>query len=331
MTDVNTVAEPSAANDFNVSDQNTWSPEQREHWNKTGNIPEPPKKEADSASADAPKEAKSEGKPKSAAEPEAAPKQESKGKQTAEERIAELISDRKRLEERLRKLESQPATKPEAVKEKAEPPKRPNPYTFKGTPEEFEKAMDDYEAAKEESQERRFVEKQLANARNQQFTAKVNEARQRYGAEAFDGTVEPTSKAIMEQAAPTVKEYLQQSDLFADLLYVIGGNQKSLDDFLASAKSNPVAAIRKLAFLEIEIGNELSKGKAKSEEKDEPKPEKKAEAPAKPEPRAPKPPSEVGGRGTAPTDELEEAARSGDFRKFEAEENRRMQARYAKA
>lgn len=331
MTDANIVAEPSAAT-FNGNDQNTWSPEQREHWNQTGKAPEPPKA-AESAPADPPKEAKSEGKPKSAAEPEAAPKQEPNRKPNAEERIAELISDRKRLEERLRKLESQPAAKPETKEPvKAEPPKRPNPFTFKGTPEELDKAMDEYEAARDEYRDQKFAEKQQANVRTQQFIAKVEDARARYGQEQFDATIESASKAIAEQAAPTVKEYLQRSDLFADLLYVIGGTEKSLNDFLGSAKNDPITAIRKLAFMEIEIGKELSKGKSDDKKDDaKPEPEKKAEAPAKPEPRAPKPPSEVGGRGTAPTDEAAEAARSGDYRKFEAEQDRRMQARYAKA
>src|SRR6185312_11867775 len=39
-----------------------------------------------------------------------------------------------------------------------------------------------------------------------------------------------------------------------------------------------------------------------------------------PRPRAPKPPSEVGGRGTTPVDESLEAIRAGDFRAFEAAE-----------
>lgn len=328
MTDANIVAEPSAAT-FNGNDQNTWSPEQREHWNQTGKTPEPPKKQE--AAPASPTEKKSESEPsgKSAADTETAEKQEKARKPgeklSAEERIAQLNA-------RIKQLEETTSKKPEPAKTDAkpvEPPKRPNPYTFKGTPEEFEKAMDDYETAKEESQERRFAEKQLTNARNQQFVAKVEEARARYGQEKFDETIELASKSIAAQAAPTVKEYLQQSDMFADLLYVIGGDQKSLDDFIASAKSNPIAAIRKLAFLEIEIGKELSKGK--EEKKEEAEPEKKAEAPAKPEPRAPKPPSEVGGRGTAPTDEAAEAARSGDFKRASAEWDREMRARYAKA
>jgi hypothetical protein len=326
--DVNNVAEPSAA-----------APEKVQYtgWDEHGTpivekSPEPPKKQ-DSAPAPA-TEKKSEPEPegKSAAEPGAATKQESKGKQNAEERIAELISDRKRLEERLRKLESQPASKAEAAEEvkAVEPPKRPNPYTFKGTPEEFDKAMDDYETARDEYQQSKFNERQLVNARNQVFVSKVQEARERYGQEQFDTTIEAASKAIAEQALPTVKEYLQRSEMFADLLYVIGGTEKSLDDFLGSAKSDAFAAIRKLAYLEIEIGKELAKGKenksAKSDDNsDDPnkKPAEKKETPAEPKPRAPKPPSEVGGRGIGAPDEEMAAARAGDFAAFEAEQKRR--------
>lgn len=335
MTDVNTVAEPSAATPEKV---------QYTGWDEHGKPvvekpPEPPKKQ-DSAPADPPKEATSEGKPKSTAEPGAATKQEPKGKPNAEERIAELISDRKRLEaelreERSRKLEA-PKAEPAKETKAVEPPKRPNPYTFKGTPEEFDKAMDDYEKARDEYSERKFAEKQLANARNQVFVARVNEARERYGAEKFDETIEPVSKAIMEQALPTVKAYMQRSEMFAHLLYVIGGTEKSLDDFMATAKSDDIAAIRKLAYLEIEIGKELAKGKEKSDDKksddnsDDPNkkaPADKKEPPAEPKPRAPKPPSEVGGRGTTPPDEEMAAVRANDFRGLDSA----MKSRYFRA
>jgi hypothetical protein len=340
------IAESSTAQPtFDPSDQNTWSGEQRAEWNKSGSIPKPTKQESAPAKTSEENAASrtEDAETKSAEESATSKPQEKKAHlgTPAPKRNEQLRAEVQELEALLAKrkslkaeLEAEPKhdakTAASSPAKPAEPPKRPNPYTFKGTPEELDKAMDEYEAAREEYLERRFVEKQQASVRNQQFIAKVEDARARYGQEQFDATIESASKAIAEQAAPTVKEYLQRSDLFADLLYVIGGTEKSLNDFLGSAKSDPIAAIRKLAFLEIEIGKELSKGKEKPEEKPE-KPEVKAEAPAKPEPRAPKPPSEVGGRGTAPTDEAAEAARSGDYRKFEAEQNRRMQARYAKA
>jgi hypothetical protein len=49
---------------------------------------------------------------------------------------------------------------------------------------------------------------------------------------------------------------------------------------------------------------------------------KRAEEDA-PRPRAPRPPSEVGGRGAGPTDTAEDAVRRNDFRAAEAEWNRR--------
>src|SRR5690348_7734320 len=135
-TDANTVVEPSAT-----------TPVIADTWDENGTPivskkPEPPKKEESAASAAPATPAKPEEKH---AEPGAA-KQESKpkAKPSAEERISQLTAERKAaedrvlaLEERIRKLESaaQPTTKAEP-KPKEEPPKRPNPFTWKGTQEE---------------------------------------------------------------------------------------------------------------------------------------------------------------------------------------------------
>ena len=92
-------------------DQNTWSPEQREHWNATGEQPAPPKKQ-ESAPAEPPaKEAKS-----AAAESETAPKQVKKDRKpgeklSAEERISQLTAKNKELETELERSRAA-ATKP---------------------------------------------------------------------------------------------------------------------------------------------------------------------------------------------------------------------------
>ncbi len=338
MTTENTSAESVSATPeapaFNAADQNTWTEEQQTHWENTGEQPtEKPKEtpaESAAASTSEKKTDPSEPKGKSAAESGAAKTQEKteKGKPTADERIGELTGEIKVLQKRLEEaLKAKPAERAAAeLPKKVEPLKRPNPFTWTGTPEEYDKAMDEYDKQLRANAVAESHQQSIAQQRNQAINAKVTEARERYGAEKFDSVVEPTSQAIAKEAQPIVKQWIQNSEMFADLLYVIGGDEKTMNYFLADAKANPTAAIRKLAFLEIEIGKELAKNKGKGKEAapaGEAGKENNAEPSARPKPGAPKPPSVVGGRGTAPKDPLAAAAESGDFSSFEAEENRR--------
>lgn len=347
--DVKTAAEPSAAAtavvepQFNAADQYTWSQEQREHWNQTGEQPVPPKKQ-DSAPASTPeKKGVSEPKGKTAAEPETARPQDKKDrkpgeKKTADERIADLIAENKRLkeeQERSRASATQPTSKEptkDAAKEPtkaAEAPKRPNPFTWKGTAEDYEKAMDTWEAHQKQQAVSEYQMNQRFAAAQEQMKTMVEDAKARYAD--YETTVKPAVEQLFASAKDIpemVQVAVNRTPHLADVLYVLGGDQKALQDFINTAKTDPVAAIHKLFFVEQEVTKELAKAKGDgkaADAKGEAKPGTK-ETPVEPKPRAPKPPSEVGGRGAPGERPDVEAARTGDFRSFEAEQRRRAAA-----
>jgi hypothetical protein len=281
--------------------------------------PEPPKKEESAASATPAKAAKPEEKH---AEPGAA-KQEPKpkAKPSAEERISQLTAERKAaedratgLEERLRKLESAAQPTPKVESKPKEPPKRPNPFTWKGTQEEFDKAMDEYEqyrdaqVAERTRQQQSQLETQKAmNEMLTQAAAKHPDAKEKIIAAATE---------VMSDKTPLfVKAFVNDSEVLGELLYTLS-DSTTLNNLLETAKTNPGKALRVLRDMELDVQKALSKPEVKAEAKPEEKtPETK--------PRAPKPPSEVGGRGAATEDAATAAARDGNFGAFDAEQKRR--------
>ncbi len=312
MEDVNNAAAPSSAA---VAIADGWD----EHGTPiVTKKPEPPKKE-ESVTSDTPKVAKPEDKN---AEPGAA-KQEHKpkAKPSAEERISQLTAERKAaedrasdLEERLRKLEAaaQPTPKAEP-KAKEEPPKRPNPFTWTGTQEEFDKAMDKYEEYRDSQVAARTRQEQA------QTEAQKSMAEMLKGAVAKHPDAEEKIKAatsdIVGKAPLFVQSFVNDSEVLGDLLYTLA-DQTTLNNLLETAKSNPGKALRVLRDMELDIQKALTKPEVKVEGK----PEDKA---PEPKPRAPKPPSEVGGRGAATEDAATAAARDGNFGAFEAEQRRK--------
>lgn len=280
--------------------------------------PEPPKKE-ESAASDTPKVAKPEGK---SAEPGAA-KQEAKpkAKPSAEERIAELTAERKAaekratdLEERLRKLESAAQPTPKADTKAKEPPKRPNPFTWTGTQEEFDKAMDAWEEHRDQLATQR-ARQELAQTEAQKSMSEVLRQATAKHPDAADKIKSATTE-IMGKAPLFVQSFVNDSEVLGELLYTLA-DATTLGNLLETAKTNPGKALRVLHNMELDIQKALSK----LEEK---KPEAKSEEKApEAKPRAPKPPVEVGGRGAATEDAGTAAARDGKFGDFEAEQRRK--------
>jgi polyhydroxyalkanoate synthesis regulator phasin len=306
--DVNNAAAPSSA----VAIADGWD----EHGTPiVTQKPEPPKKEEPAAS-DPPKVAKPEDK---SAEPGAA-KQEHKpkAKPAAEERISQLTAERKAaedranaLEERLRKLESaaQPTTKAEPAKAK-EPPKRPNPFTWTGTQEAFDKAMDEYETYRDQIAVARVRQEQAQSEAQKSMSEMLKQATAKHPDAAEK--IKSATTDIMGKAPLFVQSFVNDSEVLGELLYTLA-DQTTLSNLLETAKTNPGKALRVLRDMELDIQKALSKAP-------EAKPEEKA---PEPKPRAPKPPSEVGGRGAATEDAATAAARDGNFAAFEAEQRRR--------
>ena len=307
------VAEPV----FDATDQHSWSSEQREEWNRTGDVPAPPKKDPQDsapASSSEKKTVTTEPKGKSAAESGAAHKQDKPGKPTADERIGELTGEIKRLQGQLEEVtRRKPEPKAAEPAKPVEPPKRPNPFTWTGTPEEFDKAMDAYDIhirqqAVRETQQ--TLQMQQTQRDMDQMLAKAAEkhpdAREKIAKTAFE----------LGQAPIFVQAFIQDSTVLDEVLYTLS-DPVTMKNLLDTAKVNPAKALRVLRDMERDIEQATAKPAANSPKED---------TPVTPKPRAPKPPSEVGGRGTIPEDELAAAAKAGDFRSFEAEQNRRIRA-----
>ncbi len=281
--------------------------------------PDPPKTEEPAASATPATQAK----PDKSAEPGAA-KQEPKpkAKPTAEARISELTAERKAaieradaLEERLRKLESaaQPTPKAEPAKAK-EPPKRPNPFTWKGTQEEFDTAMDQYEEYRDTQVAARTRQEQAQTEAQKSMSEMLKEATVKHPD--AEQKIKSATNEIMADSVPLfVKAFVNDSEVLGDLLYTLA-NETTRTKLLETAKTNPGKALRVLRDMELDIEKAL----ATPGSKQEPKP--KEEAPET-KPRAPKPPSEVGGRGASTEAADIAAAKDGNFSAFDAEQRRK--------
>lgn len=287
---------------------------------------------ADSAAADASTE-KPEDVPDSAGK-----KAQEKRKPDVESRFKKLTDDHKaavaKLERELEEARKPKETKPaESSPAKAAETKLAEPNHTRPRPKLDDKGPDgkqlyaNYEEHQEAVTDWRVEQKLAARDREQQaqqqqkaLGKQLEEARGRYTD--FDSVTKPLIQDLMKPEIPReVFAVLNDSPVLADLLYTIGGTEASKADFLGDCRTNPARALRKALLMEQEIVKELGKGKG-----DEKKAGEGEATPVIPKPRAPKPPTEVGGRGAPGEDPLIAAAKANDFRSFEAEATRRALA-----
>jgi len=183
--------------------------------------------------------------------------------------------------------------------------------------EDFIKAQARWEAKQEIAE---VLRQQQEEAQKRASDAKLDEARSRYGEEASDIINDLAGEINSDPAIPgVIIAMLRDSECSADLLYVIGSKPEERKTFMHLVKTNPGKAIRYIALTESLIADELASKQSKPAASEHP--------PAKTQTSAPKPPAEVGGRGSAPPDALLSAAQANDFRSFKAELNRRSLAR----
>ena len=338
------VAEPSSAAvvippamDVSVGPLANLSSDERAEFRKTGNLPEQPKKVETPAVSDAGKDPASEAE---SAESEGATdppqtQEHHRRKPTAEQRIAQLTSEKKRLREELdTALAQKPAAEAKPEPKQAEPQQQPQNYqewrkTFKAEEWTAKYAKDNPEASYEDMSA--AMADYLGDARdhfraveaNRQESAKelskqIAEAKGRY--ENFDDVIEPTAGVIDDDPLidGAVKHMLRDSDILPDLIYTIGSKPEELASFVKMARENPGKALRYIALTESLIHEELA-GKATPAEPKEP--------PAKPETKAPRPPTEAGGRAAAPPDGLRAALEANDYRAASAEFKRQALAK----
>lgn len=164
-------------------------------------------------------------------------------------------------------------------------------------------------------------------AANKEFAKKFDDVKKRY-ADA-DQVIRPAADAIFkDQAVPgVIKAVVNDSKVFLDLLYVLGGKPEDLKELVSLSKTSPGEALRKIIVTEDLVVKELAKATAEATETARGTDGKFAkETPAK-ETKAPKPPAEPGGHGAPPGDEAAGAVKAGDFRAFRDAQNRRDLAR----
>lgn len=245
-------------------------------------------------------------------------------KKAAEERAAELERQLRERDGKKSDVKAEPSPAAKSEPQAPEKPKRPKLSDFDNdwdkysaalekhedeTLPEYYKSLAKWEAERALAQERT---RQQQEAALKDLREKLADVQKRYPD--FSEKTTETAKTLTE-AGNIVSALVNDSEIFGDLLYVLSGDKAQFDELMALAKSNPGKAVRKVVLLEKLTMDELAKSKSEHVSK--------SEAPVKAEPRAPAPPKEVGGRGTPAEDPAVAAARSGDFRSFEAEQNRR--------
>ena len=288
-------------------------------WRKTGELPTPEVKEptpADPSPASAEADESAEGTA-SASEAETTQKPQPKKRSNAETRLSEVLEDLRKAGLTPAELKTfkreQAQTKPAepspaAPKAELAEPKEPKLEDFK-TWDEYEKAQRNYfrEAARYEA--RQELQKAEAERRQREqslaLQEKLKEARTRY--EDFDDVAGPVNEMLRTDATinPSVKAVIAASPVFQDLLYVMGGDAKELGELTQLARTDPIAAVRKIVLLEHLVQEELA-GKA----------HEKPAAPEKKVTAAPPIGRDLSGKFTSPTDPIESATKRGDFRTF---------------
>lgn len=297
----------------------------------------------------------SEAGGKAGEEPKKVQVQGERKKSPYEKRVESLLGQVKDREREIARLKSESAKREEKVETKE--PKveaggmvRPKPTTddkkLDGTAkystyEEFVEDLSDWKSeqrvkaalderfAKEyESREKERKDKEtserdskIAEANKviaELWSARVGEARKRYGADEFDSVALDEKLPIKE--GTVVDSFILDSEYGTDVLYYLATNPEELDRINTLT---PIAQARELTKIELKFTKEPEPAPTKKD--DAAAPEK--EAPAAPAPRQtrplPPPMREVGGRGTQVSDPVTSAGIAKDFTAYKQAANLR--------
>jgi len=315
------------------------NPEAYAEWRQTGKLPDKPSEEDDSApskSAD-----KKSGK---AAPVSDTGNQKRQGRTDADSRkeelnreIRELLAKRDTLRQEVepagkKDVKAEPSPAPEAETNKR--PVRPKQEDFDDWAA-FETAQDkyledlaDFKAAQRLEE---HTQRQRQETATREMQTRLDAAKERYGQEA-ETKITDSEKSIFSesQVAPVLKAAIGRSDVIVDALYVMGSDDDEMSEFLTLAKQDPLEALRKWFTIEALVKEELKSNPGKATEPirgEDGKFLPKAEKPAK-RMEAPSPPRELNGNTPPPGDERERAAKTGDFRSFKADADRRDLQRF---
>jgi hypothetical protein len=320
-------------------------------WRTTGKQPEP------KAASTTAKESSAGDKPAEKIAPASEAGTHKQERSNAETRLAEVLADLKtagltpselKTYKRAAAAAAEPAARTDATPAPStvaveqpglKPPVKPDFKNWTGTWEEREAAIEKYHEENAAYQAAKAVRddraQQAQAAQDRDLAGKIGDANTRYGGDA-GARIVTTAQAIFGkpgegmQIPGAVAAVIDGSAVIVDLLYAIGGDKpETLAEFVALAKANPGAALRKVVLMEQLVSDELAKGKAAPAK--EPAAGETAGRdeggrfiPVKPKASlAPAPPEEVSGRAATPPDELASAANKDDFAAFKAKANAR--------
>ena len=310
-------------------------------WRQTGKVPEA-KPEAKATEKPKPGEPATPDNSEAGKKAASTEKQEPK-RHAAADRVDELLgiirdagftpAELRTYKRELKQAEPPPVKAPETTAKPAglEAPVKPKVADFE-TYDLYEEARDkyfedlsDYKVAKALETDRSA---RAQEAQQREIAKRIDETEGRRGKETKPVIVKTIQTVLGDKDIPThVKDFIGESSVVPDLLYVMGSDPAELAEFVELAHTNPNAALRKIVALESLVQAELAKGGNGTARGEDGKfvPAKPAEtkAPEKKAPEVPPPPKELSGRGSAPPDELESALKTGDFRAFREVQNRR--------
>jgi outer membrane murein-binding lipoprotein Lpp len=324
-------------------------PEAYAEWRQTGKLPESKPSKDDSAPSTRKKSA-GEEPGKGAPAPEAGQKRQERSnadsrKEELNREIRDLLAKRDQLRQEfeaagkkdVKAAEPSPAPAKDAPADSSTAPTLKRPVKPKQEDFDdwgkFEVAQDKYleDLADFKAAERieEHTQRQRQLAQTQEMQKRLDEAKSRYGAEAEPKIVD-TAKTIFDDkgVAPAVKIALGRSDVLVDALYVMGSDPDEFSGFIDLAKKDPLEALRKWFVIESLVKEELGKSPPTAAQNEPPErgEDGKFLKPARRE--APAPPLELNGNSSPPGDERDRAAKTGNFRAFKADADRRELLRY---
>lgn len=307
-------------------------------WRMSGKVPEPKQKQQPKQRAEsAPAEADQPDTPASEADEPRQEKPPAK-RDNAASRLQELLAD-------LRTAGYTPAElktlrRAEAKAAEAEPPKqqaseKPAPEApAKPKEDDFsdwqeykaaeEKYIEDLAEYKAERAVQRYRQEQQERAAAEHWTAKMAEAKTRYGDEAGPAITAAAREINADKNfSPIVRTMLDASSVAIDVLYVLAAKPDEFQEFMRQSREDPAGAVRRVVLVERLVQDELAQaGSATPVERDESGRFVKGTPPVKPPVKAPPPPRETSGRA-APVDEIETATKANDFASYRSAANRR--------
>jgi hypothetical protein len=295
------------------------------HWRMTGELPEKAPKEAPKPKADE-KETPAEAKADTEKGTESKTESEQKPRDMS---YGQLRAHIKKLESELAASKTAPKTETAQVEEptpKAEKVRtKPTQEDKKedGSPkykswEEFNEDLIDWHAEKKfleyrKNEEKTREESRIAAAEKvilDSWNGRVTKASEKYPDFAEVALDKDNGPGSIIGPGSVVDAWILDSEFGADILYHFGKNRKDLERY---AQLSPLAAARELTKLEAKLSGEPAKTPpAKEIEEPEPKTTK-----------TPPPAREVGGRGSAPVDEVRKAVDDDDTGAYIEAMNRR--------